>query len=487
MKRLSKYKNTALKSLVFTCLMVVSLFGGAGEAKAVSFDFTVYGLNDYWNDGTEVDKNDNGVIETNYTWTVANFTVNTDKSEYAPGESISLAATAYSDLCDNFFPYFNISASVDYGGSVNIINDELGGRQTGTIYGSGVLTAPNNPGTYDIYVNACHFNHEDYNLNGCVEVPLTITVAGTPIPEPGAKPDLYSTTIAPIEGTVVKAGNPVRFEGTAVNTNDAVVPAGTFAGLEVDLNGDGGSIVRFDGASFDDFNQIPTDGSPLSEFALGQVYPLVYTYSNLPTGNHKYRFNVDTEDSVSESNGYNNASAWSTVKVISGTLTSSVSNVPSGGSATLTWNTVNTLGFSTCKVETTMGALVGTGTSGSVSTGPLTTETTYILSCEGITLNNPFLVIGVSGSIGTPDLSASNLLVNQGQPTTLNWNTNNGNEKLCTLAGGSIIDNPLANDEGDVNTGSEQVTVNARTTYTLTCPTGTDTVTVEVVPRAYET
>jgi predicted regulator of Ras-like GTPase activity (Roadblock/LC7/MglB family) len=34
---------------------------------------------------------------------------------------------------------------------------------------------------------------------------------------------------------------------------------------------------------------------------------------------------------------------------------------------------------------------------------------------------------------------------------------------------------------------TKTVTVNGRTTYTLTCPIGSDTVMVEVIPRGFET
>ena len=114
-------------------------------------------------------------------------------------------------------------------------------------------------------------------------------------------------------------------------------------------------------------------------------------------------------------------------------------------------------------------------------------------------LNDP----GCSSSIDTdeynaltpPELTTTARVVDPGPsgvPIDLIWDTNNGNEALCSLTGGLIATNPLdpANTNipiGNVDTGSTTVTISARTTYTLTCPNGTDTTMVEVVPRGTET
>lgn len=94
-----------------------------------------------------------------------------------------------------------------------------------------------------------------------------------------------------------------------------------------------------------------------------------------------------------------------------------------------------------------------------------------------------------------PELTTTARVVDPGPsgvPIDLIWDTNNGNEALCSLTGGLIATNPLdpANTNipiGNVDTGSTTVTISARTTYTLTCPNGTDTTMVEVVPRGTET
>ena len=89
-----------------------------------------------------------------------------------------------------------------------------------------------------------------------------------------------------------------------------------------------------------------------------------------------------------------------------------------------------------------------------------------------------------------PDLTSSSRVVDPGPsgvPVDLSWDTNNGNEALCTLTGGLIPTNPLTPSAGNPEQGSTSVTISARTTYTLTCPNGTDSVTIEIIPRGTET
>ncbi len=87
-----------------------------------------------------------------------------------------------------------------------------------------------------------------------------------------------------------------------------------------------------------------------------------------------------------------------------------------------------------------------------------------------------------------PTLTATPRLVEQGNTGTLTWDTHGANEALCTLTGGSISGNPLLVDtNANPQTGTYSVTVNAMTTYTMTCGSLTDTATFEVVPRGFET
>jgi hypothetical protein len=87
---------------------------------------------------------------------------------------------------------------------------------------------------------------------------------------------------------------------------------------------------------------------------------------------------------------------------------------------------------------------------------------------------------GVSRSISVttypalPVITASSRLVEQGTSVTLTYNTAG---QVCTLNGvGSVT-----------GSGSSQVTVQAQTQYVLDCPLADASVTVEIVPKGFET
>ncbi len=85
---------------------------------------------------------------------------------------------------------------------------------------------------------------------------------------------------------------------------------------------------------------------------------------------------------------------------------------------------------------------------------------------------------GTSGPVivGAPDLNASPRMVKTGGSTTLTWTNITGS---CTLTGGGL---------NKVVTGnsSEVRTINAATTFTLTCGSFTDVVSVDVIPNSWE-
>jgi len=90
-----------------------------------------------------------------------------------------------------------------------------------------------------------------------------------------------------------------------------------------------------------------------------------------------------------------------------------------------------------------------------------------------------------------PVLTVDKLTVIKDGTVTLTWDTNNGNESLCTLTAYSGGSNLLTAD-GDA-VGSLDVTIPARSTYTLSCPNPlggaplTDTVSIDIVPVGVET
>ncbi len=163
----------------------------------------------------------------------------------------------------------------------------------------------------------------------------------------------------------------------------------------------------------------------------------------------------------------------------------------SGGSSKITWSANDA---TSCEVQVA-GVAKWTGitntTSGGEPTGVLYVPTRYDLMCKNA-LFTSFVLVATANVTVTyiPELNATRKLVNDGGTTTLIWDTNNGNEASCTLNNGT--GDLITANIGDFSTGSVVVTINGRTTYKLTCPippsgSESDSVTIEVVPKGYET
>ncbi len=91
--------------------------------------------------------------------------------------------------------------------------------------------------------------------------------------------------------------------------------------------------------------------------------------------------------------------------------------------------------------------------------------------------------VSLNATAGTSTLSASPRIVNQGNNATLTWNL--AGQTGCTLTGGGLnYDQTYL----EANT-SFSPTVNAHTTYTLSCTSTADSVsaTVEIIPIGFET
>jgi hypothetical protein len=86
-----------------------------------------------------------------------------------------------------------------------------------------------------------------------------------------------------------------------------------------------------------------------------------------------------------------------------------------------------------------------------------------------------------------PTLSPSSRTVQVGTSVTLEWDTNNGDEKVCSLSGGGLASAVLVAGGGKTaETGSVNVVIQGRTTFTLTCGSQTDVETVDVIPQSFE-
>jgi hypothetical protein len=144
------------------------------------------------------------------------------------------------------------------------------------------------------------------------------------------------------------------------------------------------------------------------------------------------------------------------------TLDASSSPVDAGGSATLTWSSANA---TSC---TASGAWIGTlATSGSRSTGALTSNSTFSLTCSGPGGTSAPATATVN-VVPSAKLSVYPSVIAPGGSSTLTWSSSNA--ASCAATGGWT---GAPGTSGTKNTGA----VSANTTYSLTCsgPGGSST------------
>src|SRR3984957_12137213 len=152
-------------------------------------------------------------------------------------------------------------------------------------------------------------------------------------------------------------------------------------------------------------------------------------------------------------------------------LITSTGAVQSGGSATLTWSSTDA---TSC---TASNAWSGTlAPSGTQSTGPLTKNSTFVLTCSGPGGTSPVVKSGIN-VVPTATLAANPTSVASGSAAILSWNSTNANS--CTASGG--WSGTLAT-SGTQSTGA----VTQNTTYSLTCrgPAGNSSVATAAVTVA---
>jgi hypothetical protein len=86
-----------------------------------------------------------------------------------------------------------------------------------------------------------------------------------------------------------------------------------------------------------------------------------------------------------------------------------------------------------------------------------------------------------------PEITADLTTVPEGGTVELRWDTNNGAETSCTLTGGTIDGSAaLGNGSGTNETGTENVTIEGRTTFILTCGSLSSVKTIEIIPIGWE-
>jgi hypothetical protein len=120
------------------------------------------------------------------------------------------------------------------------------------------------------------------------------------------RPDLASPDIMPLDGSSPSPSggaeystiDTITFSGFAVNSNAKWIHQAGWAELEIE-NTDTSVVTTVNAYG----------GFELGSFARNQVKDLTYS-TTLPEGEYRYRFVVDTDNDVDESNESNNASSW---------------------------------------------------------------------------------------------------------------------------------------------------------------------------------
>lgn len=147
------------KLLVGAVITGAGLFGGAVSAEAVTWT-----LRSTYEDCGHWDTTDGSCVTRSAVLVTA--TVNTNKTTYAPGETIYLSGQTQNHACSNL--YYGISARL--AGNAELTFFE--GRASGVRGLSGTFRAPTTPGNYTIGLGVCHTN-----INNCASASINITVA----------------------------------------------------------------------------------------------------------------------------------------------------------------------------------------------------------------------------------------------------------------------------------------------------------------------
>jgi hypothetical protein len=116
-----------------------------------------------------------------------------------------------------------------------------------------------------------------------------------------ASPDIFSANLSPAGGSAIVSDTAITFSGSVTNNLAVSVTQGGWADVEIDWNSDG-SFVNYNAYS----------GVQIGALATNETKNLTYTLPAgiAPTGNHRYRFNVDVTNGLVESDEANNRSVW---------------------------------------------------------------------------------------------------------------------------------------------------------------------------------
>jgi hypothetical protein len=201
--------------------------------------------------------------------------------------------------------------------------------------------------------------------------------------------------------------------------------------------------------------------------------PQTIAYTDSPV---TFTFSDGTTDLVTVDTGAGCASGliWdgdSCELPATGTITANPPVIPRGGTTNITWTTSN---GTNCSVRG--GVDSWTGTADTKPSSALSVDTTYVLECDGRSLDS--VLVDVQG----PDINATPRIVPKvGDPVTVTWNP--WGVPGCVVNGGGLL-----NVDASSSGSRPNVIINGTTDFTITCGgVVEDRVKVEVVSKGFET
>lgn len=123
-------------------------------------------------------------------------------------------------------------------------------------------------------------------------------------------PDIMAMNVSPVPASTFTASD-ITFDGRVRNMKNFAIPEAGWADVEIDWYSDGLGIVNINAFG-------GSQVGPLGAMGPGGERNLSVTLlaGSIPVGNHRYRFNVDTDGTaLAEDNEFNNRSMWSSFTV----------------------------------------------------------------------------------------------------------------------------------------------------------------------------
>jgi hypothetical protein len=292
------------------------------------------------------------------------------------------------------------------------------------------------------------------------------TVVGTGNACVNTDPDLVPGTLT--VPAVVKAGTTFGLNASVLNNSTIATGVSFKDNFTYQWNGTGGGWIPFGG------NEV-THGAGIG--ANATLPDLVsFSLSGIQTGDLYIQHCVDSANAIDEKlNETPNCVVSSVIRVIRGDLTTPDDSIIYNGSTTIVWDTYGTTVGLVCEVS-------GDGITRTTHSGSekitFTAPKTYTLGC-GIASATlvPLDTLLITVDL-TPELTVSPRTVQENGNSTLTADVKG--QTGCTLRGGGK--------NFDLSLGMSSTTpIYGRTTFTLSCPGGTDSETVDVIGKAYET